>query len=393
MKTEHRWHRQWVAENKAKSLDALDEAPCVVLLGDPGMGKSTEMRNLRERMSQTSDVLWIDLKAYGSEDRLTKKINEDPLFVSWRRGSGLLYLLLDSLDEGRHFIRNLDSLLLDQLENCRGQLSRLRLRLACRSAEWPLLLDEELPKLWEHQVSVWTLAPLQESDIALAANERGMQGNEFLAQATMGMVMPFAERPITLNMLLDLYESGKTLPATREEIFARGCLKLCEDPSDSREAAGTAGTLGPETRLELAKYIASALLFNGRSSFFAGKLHEEALEDLSIHDLLAELRKSNTLQGSADKRALQETLNTSLFTRSAPNRMVLAHQSYGDYLTAALIKERFGTSDAMRLVTAAAGPRRRVVPQLHGVTSWLVSLDPSMTCPHSSVHFQSQSQG
>src|SRR5262249_5943123 len=79
--------------------------PCLVLLGEPGIGKSHEMQQQYERAktqaAETSDAwLRFDLRDFQTDERFCNKVFENPTFRAWRNGTHHLYLYLDSLDEG-----------------------------------------------------------------------------------------------------------------------------------------------------------------------------------------------------------------------------------------------------------------------------------------------------
>jgi hypothetical protein len=53
------------------SFDALSQTPCLALLGEPGMGKSTAMLNQKVKIdndliAKGDSSLWIDLKAFNT---------------------------------------------------------------------------------------------------------------------------------------------------------------------------------------------------------------------------------------------------------------------------------------------------------------------------------------
>jgi hypothetical protein len=80
--------------------------PCLVLLGDPGIGKSTtvttELEALAIEVERSGDVvLAIDLREYGDESRLVRDCFDSPAFRSWQSGNNTLHLFFDSLDECR----------------------------------------------------------------------------------------------------------------------------------------------------------------------------------------------------------------------------------------------------------------------------------------------------
>ena len=79
---------------------------CLALLGEPGIGKSHTMRDLRAILEEdlkdsNEQILWLDLNEYGDESRLIRDLFESDTFMAWLQGHHILHILLDSLDECR----------------------------------------------------------------------------------------------------------------------------------------------------------------------------------------------------------------------------------------------------------------------------------------------------
>ena len=117
----------------AVPFETLDARPGLVLLGEPGIGKSAEMGPLAAQPPAGDAVLFFHLRDYQTDLLLRDDIFGHPDFQTWARGEGELTLFLDGLDEGLLSIKQLATLLPAQLR--RFPIARLRLRLACRTAE------------------------------------------------------------------------------------------------------------------------------------------------------------------------------------------------------------------------------------------------------------------
>src|SRR5262245_47070029 len=81
-----------------KTYSQIESTRCLVLLGEPGIGKSTAIAHIARATPGT--VRFIDLKNYGSEDRLIKELFESVWWKTWLADDSQLILFLDSLDEG-----------------------------------------------------------------------------------------------------------------------------------------------------------------------------------------------------------------------------------------------------------------------------------------------------
>lgn len=88
---------------EATTFELIDHYPCLVLLGEPGIGKSTVMeaacqyQNDKIKESRENvEILNLDLRSYGDANRLIQDLFESEIFRTWRSGSGVLAIFLDS---------------------------------------------------------------------------------------------------------------------------------------------------------------------------------------------------------------------------------------------------------------------------------------------------------
>lgn len=77
------------------SFNCFADKPCVALLGEPGIGKSWALKNERANLETSiaakgEVALWLDLRSFGSEDRLWKVLFDGEEFRKWREGTYVL---------------------------------------------------------------------------------------------------------------------------------------------------------------------------------------------------------------------------------------------------------------------------------------------------------------
>ncbi|MBW4527569.1 MAG: hypothetical protein KME18_20690 [Phormidium tanganyikae FI6-MK23] len=363
------------------SLESMVESQCLVLLGEPGIGKSQELKNLRNHTQTAVNALDkqlpLDLQAYSSETRLIRNLFESKTFIDWTNGTHRLHLFLDSLDEGLLKIDTLSMLLVEELskEEYRGHLSRLYFRIACRTAVFPKSMEEGLNQLWKNNVKIYELVPLRRTDVRIAATESRIDADRFLEAVDRKGVVPFAIKPITLQFLINIFQrNNKQFPQRLTDLYLEGCRILCEEPKDqnyhpSRRASST--DVGQ--RLIIAARIAAVTIFARKSAVWTGSLSDVADEDILLERLC--LGSERASQRSVDVTAtiIGEVLDTGLFSSRGTNRMGWAHQSYPEFLAAWYLKQHNLSLD--QILSLIIHPDGRVIPQLHETAAWLASLD------------------
>lgn len=367
-------------------FEKLVDIPCLALLGEPGIGKSTALEVQRAVVEQGiadagNAVLWIDLKEFGDESRLIRAVFESPEFSNWLRGTYSLHLFLDSLDECRLQLPYASAALLAQLRKVQMHIPRLRLRIACRTAEWPSQLEAELPKVWgEDSVSTHELVPLRRVDVKLAAESSGIDPEDFLEEIDRLEAVPLAIKPVTLNFLLKTYQRDGRFPSTQVALYDEGCKLLCAESSASRRDAGQIGTISAAQRQLLAARIAAGLAFCGKSAIFTGSNPADARpDDLLLTELEGAEEAVSGLSIPAAEVQVREVLATGLFSGRGSHRLGFAHQTYAEFLAARfLVTRAFEPRKILTLLRHADDNEGRVVPQLHEVAAWVASMQPDV---------------
>lgn len=355
----------------AVPFDKLLSVPCLVLLGEPGMGKSTALG------AWPAD-LHFDLGAYQSDSSLTKDVFCDARVQEWRDGSGTLSLSLDSLDEGRLAIANIVKILLREFQKLRASIDRLSLRISCRTADWPTALEEGLTDLWgEQSVGIYELAPLRRKDVIAAAEANGINSAEFLTQIRGREAIPLAIRPITLEFLLACFKRHRGFPETKARLYFDGIRGLCEE-SNVRRDAGWTGDLSAEMRLEFAARIAALTVLGGFSAVWtAADRGDVPYGDITIPRLSGGTEHIKEQIIAVDERAIAEVLGTALFSSSGARQLGWSHRTYAEFLAARYLATRgFAETQVMSLLTIPDEKGWKLAPQLHETAAWLASMKP-----------------
>ena len=254
-------------DNQAVRLADCDETSCVVLFGDAGMGKSTELEEdrARHRAAGTPSAL-LDL---GEDETWTDARNRlllHPDVVAWQAAAeGKFVILVDSVDEATTSMRHLTDQLLRLLDDL--PQDRLLLRVASRSAAFPTRLREKLSARFEERsYRELNLAPLTWADAALAAAAESENGDssEFMTAVVERGIGVLASRPITLGMLLGLYGEGP-LPTSRIGLYERAIDHLVRE-MNPRRLDESAEDIPITQRREAVQALAAITVLAGRGS-------------------------------------------------------------------------------------------------------------------------------
>jgi len=359
-------------------LTELGKYRALVLLGEPGIGKSTTLEAEAARVSAESIAdetvsIHVDLRAYSSDALLHQRVFGSPEFIAWTKGNSHLVLHLDSLDEALLRIDSIANLLASELP--RYPTSRMSLRIACRTAVWPgRILEPSLNKLWgDDAVGVFELAPLRRRDVVAAAEAHGIEAAGFIRELYAANAVPFAIKPLTLKLLLGLFQLEGRLPRSVADLYTRGCLKLCEESNPSRRDAQRLGALNPAQRLRVAARLAAATMLANRYAVWTGSEADGVPhEDVSLSLLSRGHEAGDFPAFDVSEDNVRETLDTGLFTSRGGVLMGWAHQSFAEFLAAQyLVEKKVSPANILKILLHPAGG---LVPQLAVVAAWVSSL-------------------
>ncbi|MBC8134610.1 MAG: hypothetical protein H8F28_01815 [Fibrella sp.] len=375
------------------TLSTLTQVPCLVLLGEPGAGKSKTMARERQALATSiqgsSDVvLHVDLRSADSRQSLKDMILEKDEFRTWKLGSHRLHLFLDSLDECLLKAESAATFLTDELPG--ESADRLSVRIACRTAVWSRLavLEDWLHEVWgKHRADgadgfgVYELAPLRRRDVVLAADFLGVPDpQEFLQTVRLRKATAFAARPITLQMLIGIYKDSGSLPSSQSDLYRQGCRRLCKELNPSRIASRATGRLSEDERMAVAGRLAAVTIFANRDAIYMGPDDERtSLTSVPVVALVGGHERVADLEFEVDREAVAEVLeDTGLFTSRGSNLMGWAHQTYAEFLAAWYVTEAHHppSRQLVGLLSHQDDPDRKIAPQLHQVATWIAPSSP-----------------
>lgn len=327
------------------------QAGAYVLLGDPGMGKTTTF----ERESGKS-----------ADGRLLTVRD----FLALPPGGGGVEsttLFLDGLDEVRAGAND-PRRPFDRLRERLAAWGRPRFRLSCRPLEW--LGDDDRARLEtlspDGEVAVLRLEPLDEAEIvAFLGTVTGLDDPDgWLEAANDRRIDAVLGNPLTLRLVVEAVAGGEDWPRGRRETFEMACDRLVLE-KNAQYRTRPAKSHPPEALLHAAGDLSTRLLLCGASGFAPPP-------EFGDEDYLA-LDEESSAPGSPHRAAL----GSRLFDGRTPNRIEPAHREIAEFVAARhlarLVDGGFPRLRLLALLTGADG----VPPgSLRGLAAWLAALSP-----------------
>ena len=365
-----------------RSFEDINQVQCLILLGEPGIGKSTALDAERVEVEHEAggvgeETFRNNLNAYQTDILLVQETFRNPVFTNWLNGEHRLHVFLDSLDECLLRIDSVASLLAAEFKKC--PIERLFLRIACRTADWPQALENDLQNLFgDENVRVFELLPLRRTDVEEAAREEGINHANFLDDIENLQIVPLAIKPVTLKFLLNTYQKQSHLPASQSELYVHGCRLLCEETNPSRRSSKQIGNLSADQRLSVAGRMAAITVFcNYYAIWKEPDLGDRPDADVPIQGVIGGKEDVAGSEVIVDETAVREALSTGLFSSRGASRIGWAHQTYAEFLAARYLLTKDLAPEQIRdlIFHPTDG---KVVPQLRQVASWLATLSSEM---------------
>jgi len=322
-----------------------------VLLGEPGMGKSTAF----------SQECAAD--PYGSI-LITAR---DFVTIGLPAGSAGKTLFIDALDE-RRASSSTHSGPLDEIRIRLNVLGRPRFRLSCREAEW---IQSDTTNLCAVAstgiVEELSLEPLDESEILKILTQwtpdRVSDPRIFLERANQQRVASLLGNPLLLDLLVEAVK-GDHWPASRQETYLLACRSLAMEHNSDHRTAQRHNAANVESILNDSGILCALLLLSDSRSYVVDTASATSGEIL-IDDL-------PTALGVSSDSAVR-VLSSKLFATEGKTRTP-RHRTIVEFLAARSIshhiKNGLPMSRVLALMEAFDG---RIVEPLRGLFAWLTT--------------------
>ena len=333
-------------------LSELRSATAYVLLGEPGLGKSTALKQKCERAEEPAELV-------DARDFLTLDLDLHPELHGKT-------LFIDGLDEVRTGAVDARTAL-DEIRHRLDALGRPKFRLSCREANW--LGNNDRSRLERvsptSKVRVLHLDPLSDDHI-----EQILQGHpgvgdsrRFIESARQRGIGDLLSNPQTLNMVADVVGDGAGWPGSRIETFEMACCAMAREQNEEHRFGSKQWPV--DELLEAAGQVCAALLITGSAGvsldFDGPNTDQLPLDSLGVP--------------SVD--VAKAAVSTRLFRGRGERRFAPTHRHVAEFLGARYLASRIeGGLSVRRILSLICGFDGIVVNEMRGLSGWLAALCP-----------------
>jgi len=333
-------------------LSDFENVPGYVLLGEPGMGKSSEFHREAKRVGGNAPVSAHDLIHRGQE-----------FYPKWKNG----VVFIEDIDQVRTNDRSLGSVL-KQIASCLQELGNPPFRISCRTASWLSAEDLTDLHLWiqTEKIQILLLNPPTMDEVCEFISTKGLNPTALIPQAEEQNIRSFLFNPFLLITLLDQVEH-KSWPSNQREAFKMACTQMMKKHRQSEDypVESSCSVSEIDAVFRCAGLLSSLMLITNHKGWsFESSNHSQIL---SINDISTD-----------NPKILSKALSSNLFWGS-PDCRVPSHRMYAEFLAAYYLNEQICHEKiAHQILLLLTGKHQSPFLDLQGITGWLVTLNPYM---------------
>lgn len=341
-------------DERQDGLIAANNEQYLMVLGGPGVGKSTFLRKLglealENRLAHNLMPVFIELKSFKSEEMslqhaIAKELEvsgfpyAENLVQSMLSDSKML-ILLDGLDEVPS--KQVDGVI-KQIKDCCDLHQHNRFVTSCRVAAYQggfnrftdVTMAEFDDEQIEQFVQRWFSSDLDQD------SETAKQFWELLKQTENASAKELAQTPLLLTFLCLVYDRSQSLPPVRSDLYGKALNILLEDWAAEKRIKQDPIYQGLHTGLE--KELLSEIAYQSFKEdqlFFS---EQEIIEQISTF-LADTLDAPKHLDGANVLHAIE--VQQGILVERATNAYSFSHLTLQEYLTASYISSEWSIQD------------------------------------------------
>lgn len=381
-----------LAARRQHTWASLLQHPLVVILGEPGSGKSEELR-AQHRLHKNSFLIGLE-RLVREPVREILSAEEFEQFQDWKNGTDSTLILLDAVDESKLRHDGDFAVAVERLSKEIGTaLSRARFVITSRVSEWRPQTDLNIvsqfllagspdrkvtKRSYRNSSSVTTkdaqpsqrpivvvLQPLLPQQVRLFIEQRGARDAEqFMAALQKSNALPFAGRPLDVTHLYAYWQEKRHL-SNLTDVVDFMVTKLLTEVSDKEKR----DPLSPMAAREGAEYLAAAAILCKNLRF--GIPDEGHIAD-EVHLSPAAVLPEGWQP--SERRAL---MDRALFDSASRGTLSFHHRSHVEYLAARwverLMENNCGFEALKELFFADINGKTTLRGSLAPIAAWLIS--------------------
>ncbi len=314
----------------------FENEDAIILLGDPGMGKTTFFR-----------------------DATSGNYSTVRQFLTNPHAAAGQALFLDALDEHRTISGGQGASF--EVANKLCSLKKPKFRLSCRAADWFGPTDQEVLKVASAsgRVVVLELSPLSHDEILNVLQRKVQDPAVFLDESESAGLGKLLGNPQTLELLARAWGTGRK-PRNKFEAYEIGISELLKEINLQHVARGVASH-DPGDLLKAASAIASTLLLSNS----VGISRAEPADGNGYVSL--------PVVPYPNRSDLDAVLNRRLFISREVDRFELIHRTIAEFLAAEDLSRRITNGLPIdRVMALICGTDGKPISSLRGLFAWLM---------------------
>lgn len=356
-----------------------DTVPCVLLLGEPGSGKTSEFLHRFSQLDESAQAAFMSRwQDWCEGDDIFATLNDHDGFIAALEDAQTVWWFIDALDEGRIKTEHAFDVIKKGLRELkrRGVLDKLKLRISCRSRDWRPTEANQLKSFFpdvetedgaNSSVVTLQLLPLDEVAVRTLALEKlgTLEAvNRFMDALARRHVAPLSGQPLLLAMMLQMFlQDDETLGCDRTSLYEQAVKNLNTEHNSERKDQAPPQTM-PAMRISIAQRLSVHAVFGGKDAI--------AVPDIDS----GSARTLDAACSEATRKEILETLNTGLFTQHASNGFCFLHRSFAEFMAAVALSEQIDGGLPLGRILPLFPVEHDVIPgPLRETAAWLAGLD------------------